>query len=397
MNQSPRVAIIGNMNNNSNNLIRYLMDQGLDCTLLFYANEASHFVPDADNIDAVSYPHATLSWGGYRQLFTTPASTIAADLAPFDFLIGSRLAPAYARKAGRALDIFMPTGGDLHMLPMFSGFAPKDFVKYLFYSRLQRLGIQQSKTLFWDVTNTELEEKIEPVVRGMDRISHAIPAIYYPDYRGEALERRLQHSEWLDQFSAARSDCDFLFLHHVKQVWLPKTIRYYGEFHDKGNDQIVHGLAEYYAGKPTKRIKVAMIRFGTDYDETEALAQRLGVAEHIVWFPQLPRKELMMAISVVDAVIGEVTRSWFSYGTIMEAMVMGKTVLHNRDDALYPTKRLYPMLRIFDGPSVAEAFRRIAAGEVDLSEMGRGAHQWLVEYGMGEPVGEITQRIRAKG
>ena len=391
-----RVAIIGNMNNNANNLIRYLVDQGLDCTILFYANEAEHFVPDADNIDRIDYPHQTLSWGSYAGLFATSASQIAQDLAPFDFLIGSRLAPAYARKAGRSLDIFMPTGGDLHMLPMFSGFAPKDFFKFLVFSRIQRRGIQQCKTVFWDATNVELEQKIRPVIQGMDRISHAIPAIYYPDYENEALQRRLEASEWIDHFTAARADCDFLFLHHVKHVWLPKTVRYYGEFHDKGNDQIVYGLAQYYANSPRKRIKIAMVRYGRDYDETKALAEKLGVAQHIVWFPQLPRKELMMAISVVDAVIGEVTRSWFSYGTIMEAMVMSKTVIHNRDDALYPDKRLYPMLRIFDGPSVAKAFQQVADGEVDLVQMGIDARRWLVEYGMGEPIREIVKRVKSK-
>ena len=102
-----------------------------------------------------------------------------------------------------------------------------------------------------------------------------------------------------------------------------------------------------------------------------------------------------MAMTTVDAVIGEVTRSWFSYGTIMEAMVMSKPVIHNRDDALYPTKRLYPMLRIFDGPSVARAFHQIADGEVDLVQMGIEAKRWLVEYGMGEPVREIVERVKS--
>ena len=392
-----RVAIIGNMNNNSNNLIRYLRDEGVDATLLFYRNEAGHFVPDADNLDGIDYPNATLRWGSYAQLLTTSARTIAHDLAPFDFLIGSRLAPAYAAKAGRSLDIFMPTGGDLHMLPMFSGFLPKDFFKYLVFSRMQRNGIRKSKSLYWDATNLELEEKIRPVVVGMDRIRHAIPAIYYPDYEGARLQKRLDQSEWVEVFKSAKADCDFLLLHHVKHVWLPKTIRHYGEFHAKGNDQIVRGLAEYYADNPTKIIKIAMIRFGTDFDETQKLAEQLGVSDKIVWFPQLPRKELMLAIGVADAVIGEVTRSWFSYGTILEAMVMSKTVLHNRDDSLYPEKRLYPMLRIFDGPSVAGALHRIASGEADFVAMGAEAKKWLVEYGVGEPVREIVRRIKASG
>lgn len=262
---------------------------------------------------------------------------------------------------------------------------------------MQRKGIRRSKVLYWDATNVELEEKIRAVVAGMDRIKHAIPAIYYPDYEGEGLQKRLAQSEWIDVFKAAKADCDYLLLHHVKQVWLPRTIRLYGEFHAKGNDQIVHGLAKYYSNNPTKNIKIAMVRYGTDYNETEKLAEQLGVSEKIVWFPQLPRKELMLAIGVADAVIGEVTRSWFSYGTILEAMVMSKTVLHNREDHLYPEKRLYPMLRIFDGPSVAAALNKIANGEADLIAMGAEAKKWLVEYGVGEPVREIVRRVKASG
>jgi hypothetical protein len=391
-----RVAIIGNMNNNANNLIRYLRQEGVDATLLFYSNEADHFVPDADNVDGIDYPHVTLSWGSFLQLWTTPKTRIASDLSTFDFLIGSRLAPSYVTKGGRRLDIFMPTGGDLHMLPMFSGFAIRDLIKFFFFSRAQRRGIQQSRTLFWDVTNSELEDKIRSVICGMDRIKHAIPAIYFPNYEDEELQKRVNKSKWIERFKEARNGCDYLFMHHVKHVWMPKTIKRYGIFHAKGNDQIVYGLAEYYSKIQTKRIKIIMFRYGLDCDETKALAERLGVAEHIIWFPQLPRKELMMAISVADAVIGEVTRSWFSYGTIMEAMVMSKTVLHNRDDALYSDKRLYPMLRIFDASSVAKAFQQVADGDVDLVNMGIEAKNWLVEYGMGEPIREIVKRVKAK-
>lgn len=392
-NNKIRVAIIGNMNNNANNLVKYLIDRGVDATVLFFSNEAGHFTPDADNQFAITYPHRTLSWGGYGQLHTTPAKRIRRDLEPFDFLIGSRLAPAYARKAGRRLDIFMPTGGELHMLPMFSGYAPKDLAKYLFFSRRQRAGIRDSRAIFWDLTNNDVEEKIKPVIDGIDRISHAIPAIYYPDYEGETLARRARASTIVEEVRQLHRDCDVLLWHHVKHVWLPKTIRYYGEFHAKGNDEIVRGLARYYDGSPDKIIKIIMLRFGTDYGETEELARSLNVDQYIHWLPQMPRKELMLAIAECDAVIGEITRSWFSYGTILEAMVMGKPVIHNRDDALYPNKRLYPMLRAFDAASFANALDRIAAGEVDLAAMGREARQWLVEYGIGEPINEIVRRI----
>lgn len=393
MTARPRVAVLGNMNNNGHNLVRFLRREGVDAHLLFFANEAGHFVPSADSDGQADYPSRTLSWGGYGQLLTTPAATIREDLREFPFLIGSRLAPAYAQKAGRRLDIFMPSGGDLHMLPMFSGWAPKDLFKFLIYSRAQRRGIQASRTLFWDATNPELEEKIRPVVQGMDRISHAIPMLYYPDFEGEAFARRRAASSMPQTMAELRGDADILLLHHVKHVWKPATIRHYGLFHDKANDELVRGLARYYAGNPAKQVRLVMVRFGTDYDDTAALAEELGVAEHIAWLPQMPRKELMIAIGEADAVVGEVARSWFSYGTIFEAMVMKKAVLHHRDDALYPDKELYPMLSIHDGESFAHQLDRVARGEVDLVGMGEASHRWLMDYGFGGGIREILARI----
>lgn len=391
-----RIAILGNMNNNANNLIRYLRDEGFDCELLFYSNEAGHFVPDADNIRPIDYPSRVLDWGSYSQLLTTPASQIKEDLAPYDFLIGSRLAPSYALKAKRRLDMFMPSGGDLHMLPMFSGFAPKDLLKFLAYSSRQRQGIKQTNTLFWDVTNQETEQKIAPIVHDMDRISHAIPAIYYPDYLGENLIKRREQSEWLPQFEKAREEADIFLFHHVKHVWTPRSIKHYGKFHEKGNDQIVRGLKGFYDRNPKRKLKIAMFEFGEDHSKTRDLARKLDVDQYIAWFPQMSRKELMMGISISDAVFGEVTRSWFSYGTILEAMVMKKAVIHHRDDHFYPNKKLYPMVKVHDATSISDAFASIEKEEVDLAKMGTQSHKWLVEYGVGEAMKEIILRIDRK-
>lgn len=391
-----RVAIIGNMNNNANNLIRYLRAAGIDAELLFYCHEADHFVPAADNIEEADYPSRVLSWGGYKRLYFIPASKIAEDLAEFDFLIGSRLAPAYVRKGRRQLDLFMPSGGDLHMLPMFSGFVPKDLFKFIFFSRWQKLGIRQSRCLYWDATNNELERKIQPVVSGLRRISHAIPAIYYPDYQGRNLEKRLEVSKWRDRFEAARGDADYLLFHHVKHVWLPKTITHYGKFHEKGNDQIIKGLRLFYDQNPEKKIRIIMFEFGVDHAETRKLAQDLDVDQHIAWFPQMERKELMIGIHFSDAVIGEITRSWFSYGTIFEAMVMSKPVIHHRNDKYYAKKKLYPMIDVRDDISISNAFKRISEDKIDLKKLGQEANKWLTEYGVGEPISQIIDMIHSK-
>lgn len=388
-----RIALIGNMNNNSNNLAQYLMDAGVTCDVLFFKNEAKHFTPEADNVGPVRYGTKELSWGDYISYFTTPAAQIRDDLAEYDFLIGSRLAPAYCAKAGRALDIFMPTGGDLHMVPIWNGWKPRDLIKFVIFSRIQRSAIGKVGALFWDATNDEIEETIAPYTQHLRRLSHAIPMIYHPEYQGEALAQRQAQSGWLRKFREARQGADIFLFSHVKHVWTPGAIAHYGRFHEKGNDQIIHALAEYYRGNPTKSLRLALFEYGTDHKATRKLARELNVDQHIAWFPQMPRREIMMGIGEADAVIGEISRSWFSYGTILEAMVMGKPILHHRNDALYPGQILYPMVHVRDATSLAESFRMIAKGGIDLVDSGEKSHEWFVEIGVKGAISALVGEI----
>lgn len=390
-----KIAILGNMNNNAVNLARFLQDEGLDCTVVFYANEAAHFTPEADSIGGVAYGSQTVHWGGYLDYFRTSAATINKDLDRFDFVIGARLAPAYLLKAQRPLDIFMPTGGDLHTLPFFNTWRPRDLVKWAGFSHIQREAIRQVKCLYWDDTNPRVDTMIAPFTHHLDRIKQAIPCLYYPDFQGENLEHRKANSRWLHKFKEARASTDVLLFHHVKHVWTRDAIRFYGAFHEKGNDQIIHGLRAYRDSNTSVDIKIAMFEYGHDHGATRALAKSLGVDGQIIWFPQLPRKELMLGMGEADAVIGEVTHSWFSYGTVFEAMAMGKTVLHHRNDQLYPDKSLYPMIHITDATTIADAFRAIADHRYDLHTMGQQAFEWLKSTGMGAGVREIVRRTRS--
>ena len=392
-----KVALIGNMNNNANNVAHYLLDRGVDVDVLFYANEAAHFTPAADNVLPPRYKSTTLSWGGYLDYFVTPAARIRGDLAPYDMLIGSRLAPAYCAKAGRHLDIFMPTGGDLHTLPVWNGWKPRDVIKYLGFARIQRQAIRKVGALYWDVTNDEVETTIAPYTAHLPRLTHGIPALYHPDYEGAALEMRRARSEWLGRFHEARAGADIFLLSHVKHVWTPEAITSYGRFHEKGNDQIVRALAAYYASEPTKSLRLALFEYGTDHVATRDLARELGVDRHIAWFPQLPRREIMVGIAEADGVIGEIARSWYSYGTIYEAMVMGKAVLHHCDPALYPGRAPYPMINVASAADLLAAFQRIASGEIDLAALGAAGHRWLTQTSVAGALDSLMAAIRAKG
>jgi hypothetical protein len=148
---------------------------------------------------------------------------------------------------------------------------------------------------------------IKPFTSHLDRINQAIPTLYYPDFQGENLEKRRNKSKFIEKFRMAKASTDILLFHHVKHVWTKKMINYYGSFHEKGNDQIVKALAAYYDKNPAVEIKIAMFEYGLDYPNTKALAESLCVSDKIIWFPQMPRREILLGICEADAVIGEVS------------------------------------------------------------------------------------------
>ena len=388
-----KIALLGNMNNNAINLARFLIDRGINCDVLFFENEADHFQPSADDLEVCSYKSVSLEWGGYKKYFTTSRKTIRRDVEDYDFLIGSRLAPAYLDKAGIKLDIFMPTGGDLHSLPVWNGWNSRDLLKYLGFSGIQRRAIEKVGALYWDFTNPEVERTIAPYTNHLRRIVHGIPTIYYPDFEGTQLERRKARSTWLQRFTDARRDADVYLISHVKHVWTPAVVAHYGRFHEKGNDQIILALAKYYERSRSTRIRIAMFEYGDDHLNTRMLAKKLGVDRHIDWFPQMPRKEIMLGIEVADGVIGEITQSYLTYGTVVEAMAMNRAVLHHRNDEFYPGKPLYPMLNTPDAESLARAFEKIDSGKVNLAQMGEASGAWLREYGVGAAIDAITAQI----
>lgn len=386
-----KIGILGNMNNNSNNLMQYLRAAGADAHLLFYENEAGYFMPDADEIAVPDYPHKTLTWGSYRTLMNPAIGPqVRADVAPFDILIGTRLAPAYmSRFVGRPLDVFMPTGGDIWTVPHFSGYRPKNLLKWIFVSRLQRKGIRDSRSIFFDKTNPEIEDLISPLFDAERRVEIGVPAIYSPAYRGKAWEQRLAHSSMKTHFQALRSNADVFLVHHVKHLWQPDAVAAFDPYQAKGNDRILVALSQIRDVRPGLRVKVLMCEYGPDVTATKSLAKSLRVDDMIAWIPLSPRREIMVAISLADAVIGELARSWLTYGTIVEAMVQGKPVIHNRDDSFFSPRPLYPMYHATSAEEVREAILQVVDYPGEAVAKGTEAQAWYEKETIAPLIREI--------
>jgi hypothetical protein len=126
-----KIGIIGNINNMSYCLTRYLLDAGYDCEQLIFDYEPEHFHPSCDSYeDGFDKYIKKLSWGDPRNFLKQDIDKVKADLKSYDFLIGCGTAPAYVNRINRRLDIFIPYGDDLYSLSFYAKIK-KPFVRFI--------------------------------------------------------------------------------------------------------------------------------------------------------------------------------------------------------------------------------------------------------------------------
>ena len=95
------------------------------------------------------------------------------------------------------------------------------------------------------------------------------------------------------------------------------------------------------------------------------------------WMPLSPRNELMIGMSMSDLIAGEFKNSWFTYGVIFESMAVGKPVIHNRIDSLYPDEELYPMLNATNEEEIFQQLCFAIKNKEQLKEIGMEANLWF--------------------
>lgn len=394
-----KVALLGNMNNNHNSVTRYLRDMGFDAQLFLYENEASHFLPSFDQYDNYYKEYTNhLSWGSYKNLVFLNKKKIQNDLKEFDFVIGSRLAPAYLNKAGIVLDMAIPTGSDLYEFPFFQGFQPKLLLKYLFVSKYQRKGFQECKHLVWDETNPEIEDKINQINFQGNRLRAGVPMIYIPEYTESNIEKYIDKSVLYDKFKRIRDENDLFIFHHVRHFW--KAVPLNMPEHDKANDRLFRALKQYIVNNPKIRVGVATFDYGPDAYETRNLIKELGIEKNVYWFDVAPRKEIMIGIGLADIVAGEFKNSYLTYGTVLEAMTMKTLIIHNRkNEEIYKKNygELYDMIHAETIDEIISALNQYMNNKIYYdTEATLQAFNWLKKYVIEKSINYIVESINSK-
>lgn len=366
-----RVACLGNMNNNMFCLVRYLRDRGLDAHLLLLSHEHAHYLPEADSYGREHEAYVRrLGWGSEPDFAKTEPAQIARDLAGFDAVIGCNYAPAFLHKAGRRLDIFCPHGSDYYEVAFYTDERGEPTP----LARAQRAAIREAAFIMAPFTNPDRERYWSAIAPTGERIGHPIPLLYLPEYAPERMARFWTPGPASKALARLREQHGLLVFQHVRQCWAnPALVNDH-----KGNDVLLRGLARYvqdFGGDAA----LAAFEFGPDVAASKELARDLGIEDRVCWLPSMQRKEIMPLLGLADVAALEFRYSWITGGALFESLAMSRPVLARRDDALYPGRRLFPLLQAGSATEVAAQLEACATRPVACAALGAQGRQWLEE------------------
>jgi len=375
------IAFIGNLNNNHHAIVKYLRSCGVDAYLLLTDEPLNHFHPSNDSFDFTYREFVRqLSWGSSTAFLRTPRSVVEADLAPYDVIAGCGWAPAYSVKIGRALDIFLPVGGDLNRYTKHKLTHPSIFASYNAAVSAQQKGIRAASVVHMAPTQEDghYERKLRELrAPNALRWTEPLPMLFQPDYEPDNLARMYSRTHWWAEFEKVRQANDLVVCYHGRHQWL----RPEDDPTCKGVDRLLEGIARFRDRNPAVRVALVTVEYGRDLTASRELISRLGINELVHWFPLMSRKDLMVGLSYCDIVCGEFQYNYITFGTLVEAMVARKPILAWRDDADFEDEYpwLYPILNAKTSDDIAARLEDYQKNTSHWRHAGSEGTRWYEE------------------
>jgi glycosyltransferase involved in cell wall biosynthesis len=372
-----KIAFLGNMNNHFFATVRTLRAAGVDAELIYDENEADHFHPSADTFrrDYIEYSRP-VGWGDPRRFSLVSNAEVRGVLSRYDKLVVSGSGIAFAHRAGRTADIFVPYGADLVELPFWAPYVPRrrGLLSMLSFPFHQREGIRDAHVI-GGATAEQFERVIKQLRTRGKRIPFPVAPVDSMEFSPQNLESIYARSAWYHLFKSIRDSADVVLFHHTRHLWTSTSTT----IAHKGNDKLLRAFARLREDYPDVRFKLICCEYGLDFEASKALLRRLGAADDAIFLPLLPRKELMVGISLADIVCSEFAVSWNFGGTIIEALAMQVPLLNYRDDALYPKDELYPIMNAYSEFDIVKAIGSFVDNPKQHREQANIAHQWFNE------------------
>lgn len=374
-------------------LVRCLRNRGIDAHLLLL-NEPDHFRPEADsfNNDIKKYTHQ-LNWFSSvieNNIWTTVTKAqLRKDLKEYDVLIGCGYSPAFLEYADLKLDLFIPYGSDFYELPFIKYWKQKINSINNLYPLLQKRGIEKASHVLFDFTKEQ-----EPIFKKFElkgkRHFTFPPILYSREFNTISIQSFLTESNLFPHIQRIRNENDLLIFQHSRQSWKNPE----DEFSNKRNDILIYAFAEFLK-RTNLNSKLILLEYGIDVSETRKLISDLNIAEHIVWLPKSPRKELLIAMSLCDIGVGELGMSFLMYGAVGEFMAMELPFIHNCCVADYTGRypELYENNHADSMDSLLTHFEQFSLNRQAYYLRARRTKIWFDKYMIEIPIAKITELI----
>ena len=260
----------------------------------------------------------------------------------------------------------------------------------MYQSIRQKAAIKNAKSIMYDITNDKAEAFIKRIkIRG-ERFYTSPPFIYFPQYYTSDFKDGTVYKDAI----SFRDNFEVVFMHQCRHVWKSDST----SLHYKANDVIIHGYNDFLKQNPNLSVMLVMFNYGWDAKESKRLVDELGISQHVKWLDLMNRKDLMRWVSICDIGIGEIGRSWLSYGSVYEILALGKPFIGRREDEIYLEHYtdLYPMKSAKDSKDVKNIFQDYIEHKENYVKMGKDAHVWFKKYAIDKPLDIIIKRINNK-
>lgn len=371
---------------------RYLADDGHDVTL-FLLDEFPHFLPEADMFDQTSNVKlVNLGWSDIN-FYKVTKELVWEVFHSFDYFIGTDYAPAILLKARLTVDLYFPAGGDLFDYP-FKKLKKSKWLPEIFQieawrcAKYQKIGLGLVKCVSMDAANDDFETYLKLLNMDQKKRIPALPFLYMEQYTPSYFVK----SKYRKLIEELRNANDFLIIQHCRQSW--KCAK--SDLHYKANDVLIKGFHDFKNAHAGLNTKLLLLEYGFDVDASRDLVKSLNMEGSVVWIPKMFRRDLMGIIRCCDVGVGELGRSWLSYGAVYEILAMKIPFVGNRKDEDYLEKmpELYSMYHAETREDVSFQFKQIHSDKI-TSQLNAGkAYDWFSKYAINSSLKTIRNTIQ---
>lgn len=390
-----RIALICNMNNMFSAICKYLIDGGYDAYLFQYNDHPAHFDGRADSFGTILEGRILgIDWTDPAHLIDYPVKLIQEQLKGFDYIIACGTSPAFLSKAGITLDLLIPYGSDIYLLPFFQfSRNPVYLYKRLYFQFFQRRGIRNAKSFIMERQLDWVEKRVSSLKMKSHRVFTSIPMVHLPTYENVTSEE-VAKLKYYKIYKEIRNNHDLVIFHHSRHSWKNP----HDKFELKGNDILFRGFAEFLKINTYSKACIVTLEYGDEVADSKDLICSLGIDNNVFWLPKQDRKELMMGLSLSDLVVGELFNSFNLYGITAEALQMGKPIMQKRIDSEfsndYPS--LHPIIYADSVDSVCEGILKYVENPAKYKDIGLQGRKWYQEHILRKFLGTVQSLIASK-